>query len=345
MPGPSGPGTGAPGSPSTPTPGSPGVSDRWRSVPPRRSDRRSRERPDLTTWEFWWGFNKDQYLNLKAHIHSGGVSTDGDDFFSSQGSKDKAKNTLKPSEETIRAMVVPMLKDVLANERHNDIVTGAMVALGKIGDVTTEDGKSEFELIISKFLADPSQEIAETAAVALGILANDASVAKLKDLALDTTNGRKLVGSTEVRYRTRAFATYGLGLIGARSGRNDVRQDIARILIELILSPDSSTRDIKVAAVVALGLTPIDLDPSENPEGVADNSASRQTQLRFLQRFYLDQKNHYMIRAHVPTAMARLLVGAPAGTKDDLAALFLEALDVNSKEKDEIRRAACSRWA
>ncbi len=339
-PGPSGPSTGGPAGPSTPGPAGPGVptgGGGGRPAGPATGGIASG--PDLTTWEFWWGFNKDQYLNLKAHIHSGGPSTGADDFFAGLGQTNQAKNTLRPSDETVRRLVVPALKEALEKERSNDIVTGALIALGKIGDEKSEDGKSEFEPLLAKFLSDANQEIAETAAVALGILANEASIQKLKDLALDTNAGRKLVGGTnEVKYRTRAFAIYGLGLIGARTGKNEVRQELVRILIDILQKPDTSTRDIKVAAVIALGLTPIDVDPSVNPEG-AGNDSSRQGQLKYLRRFYQDQQNHYVLRAHAPTAMARLLDGAPADMRDMVAKLLLEALDKNSKEKDEVRQS------
>ncbi len=339
MPGPSGPSTGLPGAPGTPSPAGPGGATGGPGGRPGGPVTGGGSGADLTTWEFWWGFNKHQYLNLKAHIHAGLTRTGGDDFFTGRSTQDSARSTFKPSEEVVRNTVVPALKDALEKERHNDIVTGSLIALSKIGDATNEDGMSEFEPIIARFLSDPNQEIAETAAVALGILANEASVGKLKDLALDTPAGRKLVGATEVRYRTRAFATYGLGLIGARSGRNEVRQEIAHILIELMQTSETSTRDVKVAAVIALGLTPIDVDPSEDPAGTADNAASRRAQLKYLERFYQDQKNHFMIRAHVPTAMARLLDGAPADAKDGLAGLLLDALDKNSKERDEVRQS------
>jgi hypothetical protein len=99
-----------------------------------------------------------------------------DDFFMGQGTKGQSKNQLKPSEEAIRQKIVPALKEALEKERANDIVTGCLIGLAKIGDVKSESGASEFEPLLSKFLSDGNQEIAETAAVALGILANDASV-------------------------------------------------------------------------------------------------------------------------------------------------------------------------
>ncbi len=334
VPGPSNPGTGSgPTAPSTPggtggvpTGGSPG---RPGSTPTGSIA----SGPDLTTWEFWWGFNKEQYLNLKAHVHDSGYVTGGDFW----GDGSKARDTLRPSEETIRTTIVPALKEVLGSERSNDIVTGALIALAKIGDVRNEDGTSEFEPLIARFLADPNQEIAETSAIALGILANDASIPLLQSLALDTAAGRKLVGATEVKYRTRAFATYGLGLIGAPTSDNATRQRIARILMDVLALPASSTRDVQVAAVSALGLVPIDVDPSEVPEGAMDAASSRQSQIRFLTRFYKNQQVNYMVRAHVPTALARLLAGAPASAREAVAQELLAALDTNSKERDEVR--------
>jgi HEAT repeat protein len=335
MPGPSGPGgtgPGTPGGPSAPG-GVPTGGSGGRPASPGTGALNSG--PDLSTWEFWWGFNKEQYLNLKSHVHAADLSTPDSDAFWNQGSK--ARETMAPSEETIRVKVVPALRELLANERSNDIVTGALVALAKIGDIRAEDGTSEFETAIARFLADPNQEIAETAAIALGILANEASIPTLQALALDSKAGRALVGSTEVSYRTRAFATYGLGLVGAESSGNATRQRIARILIDVLDQPTSSTRDVQVSAVTALGLVPIDVDPSETPEGALDPTSSRQSQIRFLRALYRDQEVHPMVRAHVPTAMARLLVDAPAELRDSIAEDLLAALERKSKERDEVR--------
>jgi HEAT repeat protein len=295
--------------------------------------------PDLTTWEFWWGFNKDPYLNLKAAIYEG-TASGSDSFFLGQGQTNQAKNALKPSEQAIREKIVPALKEALEKERANDIVTGALIALGKIGDVKNgDDGSSEFEPIIRKFLKDANQEIAETAAVALGILANDASVQVLKELANDTKEGREAVGSTEVKYRTRAFAAYGLGLIGNRTAKNEVRQEIARGLIDILQKPDTATRDIKVAALISLGLVPIDVDHSEGVETKTDNTASRQSEIKYIKHFFQDVNQHYLVRAHAPTALARLLKDAPADLREDIAKMLLTAIDEHSKEKDEVQQS------
>lgn len=296
--------------------------------------------PDLSTWEFWWGFNKDQYLNLKAAIYDN-LETDGDAaaFLGEGGTKQK--NTMRPSESAIREKMVPALKEALEKERANDIVTGAMIALAKIGDAKNDEGVSEFEQIISKFLSNGSQEIAETSAVALGILANDGSVKVLEHLVRDDKEGRALVKSNEVPVRTRAFAAYGLGLIGARTNSNQVRQAVASILVEMLEAPDMSTRDIKVACMTSFGLTPIDID-SEGVE-IKGATSSRQAQLAYLLKLFKDERVHWQVRAHVPTAMSRLLERnfkqLPTSLRDDVAKLLLTALDDHSKLQTEIQQS------
>lgn len=340
-PSPSGPSTGGPSGPSTPTPAGPGASTGGPSAAPKgpSTGGASGGGTDLTLWEFWWGFNKDAYLNLKAAIYTG-VVTGGDDFFLGGGTTKQAKNSLKPSEEAIRQKIVPALKEALEKERANDIVTGALIALGKIGDAKNEQGESEFESIISKFLSSSSQEIAETAAVALGILANDASVATLKSLALDLPEGRKLVGSNEVNYRSRAFATYGLGLIGNRTASNQTRQEIATILVDILNKPDTSTRDVKVAALISMGLVPIAPESGEAADGKTSATSSRQAEIKYITKFFKDENNHSLVRAHAPTALARLLdKDAPQDLREGVAKMLVEALGDHSKERDEVQQS------
>jgi HEAT repeat protein len=338
-PGPSGPSTGGPSGPAGPGPATGGPATGGPAARPAGPSTGSGPGgPNLDLWEFWWGFNKDQYLNLKSAIYQG-VVTGGDDYFLGSGSQKQAKNSLRPSEDAIRQKIVPALKEALEKERANDIVTGSLIALAKIGDQKNESGESEFEKIISKFLSDGSQEIHETAAVALGILANDVSVKTLESLLKDAPEGRKKVGNKEVDYRTRAFAAYGLGLIGARTANNDIKRDIAGILIDTLSKADNSQRDVKVAALVALGLVKLDIDHSESPDSKASPTSSRQGLVKFLHKFFLDQTHPFLVRAHAPTAMARLLDGAPPDLRESVAKSLVEALGEHSKETNEVQQS------
>ncbi len=358
-PGPAGPDTPGPSGPSDPGPSTPfGPTGTPTGTPtvgsgPGPSTGGGDTGPDLSTWDFWWGFNKDPYLNLKANTHNTGVVTGGDDWFLGKGEEEQTKDTLKPSQKQIREIVVPALLKVLDKERGNDLVTGSLIALAKIGDKLSESDTSEFELVIKAFLKDGNQEISETAAVALGILANDASVELLTQLMNDDPAARSFMGKTEVPLRTRAFAAYGLGLIGHATSDNELRKQIAASLVSILNTPSFAKRDLKVAAMTAFGLTPVDpaaeepVDESLTPEQKA--SLSRKAQLTFLLDYY-DEANqransrtrHHRVRAHAPTAMARLLTDQGADFEDlrtQVIEKMLEGVNKHSKYNRNIQQS------
>lgn len=301
------------------------------------------ESTDLDQWSFWWEFNKEPYLALKSKIQSGAPKTGTSEFFLGRGEEEEATSTLAPTPAQIHDVIVPALKAALANESNNDILTGAMIALAKIGDAKTEGGTSEFEDIIKAFLADKNQEISETAAVSLGILANANSIDLLKELLNDTEKARReYVKASEVSYRTRSFAAYGLGLIGAQPDNAGSRPQIIDILAKAIESDSTRSRDLKVACIISMGLVPIQTIEGGMADGeIVDPSKSRVGQLQYLMNYLDNQENEYLVRAHCPTAMARLVSDAGDNEvllkwKSDLAADFVERSSKSSKERNEV---------
>ncbi|MEZ5980002.1 MAG: HEAT repeat domain-containing protein [Planctomycetota bacterium] len=275
---------------------------------------------DLTLWSFWWEFNKDPFLNLKAAIHSAGTTTGSSDFFLGDGEQSEARDTYKPSEDQIRGEIVPALLRALETETNNDIVTGCLIALAKIGDVIQDGGESEFSDVISKFLKDPNQEISETAALSLGILANSSEVnlARLEGLMADKPSGRQATGNPDeaVSRRTRTFAAYGLGLVGARAqigGEPNVRARIVQSFADgLVPAERESTQDLAAAIVISMGLVPLEasgtwpLDEEIDPAKPGKIDTVEKQIALLMAVFDNDRYDRYM-RAHVPTAVARLL--------------------------------------
>jgi HEAT repeat protein len=283
-------------------------------------------------------------LNLKSKIQSGATETGTDGFFLGHGEQKQGKDSLKPTQEQIRQKIVPALLAALEKETNNDIVTGCLIAIAKIGDAPSETGDSPFEKVISRFLSDKNQEISETAAVALGILANTKSIPTLKDLLNDTDKGRKLVGQPEVNYRTRAFAAYGLGLIGKLTSSEDRRKEIVSILHQTIESDTTRTRDLKVSCVIAMGLVALEtIDSTMQPEKkgmLVPPDNSRIAQLDYLLSFLQDDKQNYLVRAHCPTALARLLNGLPPEQyktyRELVANDLLARIEPKAKEQAEV---------
>ena len=98
----------------------------------------------------------------------------------------------------------------------------ALIALARIDDRRDAQGRSRFAALMRPFLADSKQEISETAALALGILGQDESAPLLAALLRNEPMAIEAVGSSEVSFRTRAFAAYGLTLLSRRNSNPDI---------------------------------------------------------------------------------------------------------------------------
>ena len=344
-PGPGTPGGGGPGTPGTlprgggPAGGAGGATSPGSSMGPTT---------DLTEWTFWWEFNKDPILNLKRHIAKGARSTGPEGFFLGHGVRFGEIN-MRPDETQIRGVVVPALLAALEREdSHQDIVTACLVALAKIGVPADDNGESTFDQLMVRYLPSKVQEVSETATVALGILANPTARTYLRDLLLDNDAGRALVARGEVPYPTRAFAAYGLGLTGARNKGDDLHAEIIRTLVETIESTAKSDRDVQVACLIALGLVAApNVDPPRGAEedGVSP-AACLTAQLDYLIDFVGDERHHPLVRAHVPTALCRLLDGFGADEegylryKGKIGDLLRERTAPRTREKPEVVQSA-----
>ena len=109
-------------------------------------------------------------------------------------------------------------------------------------------------------------------------------------------------------------------------------------------------RDIQVACLTAIGLSPLDINHDDKtvddlkkikaPEALA----SRQDQLRYLLSYMKDDSNNYLIRAHAPTAMGRLLATGEVPTdfafRDVVAKTLIESLSKDSKDQDAMKQSA-----
>ncbi len=350
---PAGPGTPGPGGPTSPgatTPGGPVGTPSGSGPTSGGGD----SGPDLSLWQYWWGFNKEPYLNLKAAIHGSGVQSGSDEFFLGQGAEDQAKSTLRPSESVIRNEIVPALIRALeASDKSNDIATGCMIALAKIGDAKDESGKSKMAEQIIKRLGDSNQEISETAAVSLGILANEANIDLLVSMLADEGDKVRAAVSQvsgalpytgKVPERTRAFASYGLGLVGAKASI-DGKKKVVEGLVKFLESPVGvQNREISVACVVSLGLTPLEVDPSytlpdlskgfEKPAQVTN----LQEQVLYLMSYYTNAAGNFLNQAQAPVAVSRIMPTRDpkiAALFDAVVNRFREDIASTSKIKNE----------
>ena len=252
---------------------------------------------NLQGWQFWWEFNKDRYLDLRAKVVAGpadvpltGISAE----------------PYRPSALEIDDQVLPAIDRLMRRYDHPDVETAGMVAMAKIGRLHPD---IDVPGRLREGLRSGNQEVRETAALCLGISGLEEVRADLIALATDSPDGRRLVGSGSVDMRTRAFAVYGLGLFARRAAEPAEKTlvlDVAEVAFERLGSVE---RDLAVAAVKALGVLGPDWAEAAQKrigwqalhahDGVWDRKLGRGDEV---------------IHAHVPTSVAKLL---GRGNSDD----------------------------
>ncbi len=242
---------------------------------------------DLTRWEFWWEFNKSHFLNLKVKVHTASASTGESDVMEGILSGATTPSTTAPTSAQKKAIIIPQLRALMQAEQNRDIAGGGMMALAKVQlDPTVTD-------LYKKFLRSGDQEIAETSALAFGVLQDASAYPILIALAEDSKEGRSLTSKPNgVPARTRAFAIYGLGLLGSATADATLQSQIGDRLWKLLLSDQSSFKDLKVACVISMGVIPYQ-----------DSSVPVDRLLA-----YLNDGNHdTLVRAHCPSSIAKIL--------------------------------------
>ncbi len=305
-----GPGRGSGGGPRGPT--TPGPAAPGQPAPPRGGDSggsrggvpgagpttgRSYSIPeDFGTWQYWWEFNKDAYLDLKRHVFAGSVATGSIDVEVGRGADIAVTVSARPSATDLTTRVIPaLLAGLDAPESNRDVVSSCMVALAKIGR------DRRFLPLVAKKLASPDQEIRETAAIALGISTLPEALDVLVDLAQDSVSGRKLAGRANVDARSRAFACYGCGLVAHATSDLEVKRRVFATMTTLLDDARVTRGDIMIAALQAIGLL-----RGSGTSGGKDLDADVTAYLTaFMERE--DKDASAVVRAHAVTALARFV--------------------------------------
>lgn len=309
------PSTGVPAGPSSPSP----------SAAPTSAGRPVS--PDSTNWQTWWEFNKDSFLQLRAAVQMAPVSGS-DDFYLGPRRPEARLDLLAPTEADLRDRVVPALAKLLGAERNRDIQSACLVALGKIG----RDGPGvDIVKTMAASIVRDDQEVRESAVLALGIAGRESALPILSSLARDDGDGRKLVDRAEVGDRTRAFAAYGLGVLAWRSEDNALKQHVHDLLLPLLQDPEIKDRDLRTAAVTALGLL------LDDPTVSAHKRLAWQTVEGLLAWFQADLgRGDETVQAHAPTAIARLLGRGSTPLHQRCKELFADTLNGDRRRGNAI---------
>ncbi len=283
-----------------------------------------------TGWQLWWEYNKDPYLRLKEAVHSPDAVTDDDQFYLGAGKSED--NSLAPSEEEKRDVILPALNRLLEGSDNKDINTACLVAMAKIGKDHPEVAILD---VFRERLPSGNQEIRETAALSLGISQRREALADLIHLARDSRQGRALMRRAKVDDRSRAFAIYGLGLLAWSLQSSEDKERVLACLKEVLEEKGQDDRDIRVALVHALSLLNFDTGDS------AQKRLQWQT-LDLLWDFYEKSlgKGDQLIQSHVPGAIARMLGRGSSAMHVRFKAALARELDRKRGRQNSIYQSA-----
>ncbi|MFO1076467.1 MAG: HEAT repeat domain-containing protein [Planctomycetota bacterium] len=287
--------------------------------------------PDSVAWETWWEFNKEPFLQRRA-LADGGPTSGSDDFYLGARRREVRVDLLAPTDDDLEKTIVPELAALLRKEKNRDIATACLVGLGKIG----RDGpRVELEPTITPLIARDDQEVRETAVLALGIAGRDGMLPALLAIAGDTPEGRRLNDRAEVAERTRAFATFGLGLLARRSKDAAIKQQVHDFCMHAITAKDQVSNEVRVAALNAVGV--INLDEAKG----AQKRLLWQTVDELLDWFGRDLgPADEAAQAHAAIAISRLLGRGATALHQRSKERFADELQARHKRGVPVRRAA-----
>jgi HEAT repeat protein len=229
-------------------------------------------------WTFWWGYNKDDILNLKEAIYRLRITRDhpfGGGLGLRQGN---LADATRLTDRQVKDIVIPALLWAMdpANRQHPDTESAAYLALAKV----TDDPAHVRRIKAAVVDRTRDQIVRESAALALGLLRRGEGRRGFDARELDGARDFCFDVFSDAKHetRTRAFAMYAVGLLGDQptdrgapaSGETGGAPASARIW-ELLKAgigrfPDP---DLPVALLLALSLQREDTVPPHMTEALA----------------------------------------------------------------------------
>jgi len=302
---------------------------------------------DYSSWVWWWQLNREPILDLRAKLGLYDPSLKGLPGLLPPQATETRRWGPRPSAASIGSEVLPALLKTLESSSSREVTKACLIALARVGEDQGGEDRAQVLGRIRPHLQDENQEVVETAVMALGILGNESASGMLSELLLDTPYGQRLVADSKVHTRARAFAAYSLGLLGARTQKEDVRRYGVYMLARALNMDKTRTPDLGVACVRGLGMMPLAWSgnlPSIGRGARDPVNASREAQLQYLLDILDKDRLHRQIQAFVPAALTQLLNADAAPRtgvmRQRVAKLLLNKYSASRRTERELRRSA-----
>jgi|GEM_PF-1993223 len=270
----------------------------------------------LQPWRRWWDFNQDPYLARLRSPTALPVRA------APLGTQRLPRSPRRPTSAVTYGEVYPALLAALGSTRDMDLQASCLLSIAKIGSppeaLTTGLELPHLADVLPAYLSAANERVRDLAVLALGISGEARFAPLLSSIARDRREGREAIRGGKVDRRTRTFATYALGLLGANSQRRAERAVIEHDL-RLIAAENLDTADLLVASIISLGWCPLPVLP---PAG--DDTATpggREATIRALLDLAEARRVDFRGRAQIPVAIARLVAAPTDGARGSMATM------------------------
>ena len=261
-------------------------------------------------WSHWWYLESARFIDIRTHVQ-GPASADGRTVLLGA--------PMAPTRAVVNGRVLPALLELVATERSDEIVSSALVAIGRLVDAEGAPSvralSARAHSVLRSQLDHANVKVQESALLGLGLMGAPAAAADLVEIMTASPRGQQFIGTTSVSSRLRAFAAYSLGLSATRLPELGDRQRVALELIEVLEGETHGREDLPVAVLGSLGL--VDLGtrmcvPAEDlrDRPFVDRALSTSTLTRYLHTWAMDPRGKEKgrstrVRAHACVAYGR----------------------------------------
>ena len=287
---------------------------------------------DYSDWRLWWRFNKWSYMDQMVAERRAPRTRAG------EGLQTDAQHTINPV--LIRERVLPALLKVLADGGDERMQRAALIAIARIGEDASAAGSgAELSALLEARVGHSRQAVSETAILALGVLADTDGVASLASLLADDESGRALLGRLKVPTRVRALAAYSLGFAGSRCASPAVLAFIGHRLMATLVDARMDRDEIRIACLHAASLLPVGSEHTGEGDQL-DRQRLLAERIDVLVELLEARQTSRSVRAHLPTALARLVRGEEGALKVRVAQLLIPLSDKRKERDANVRRSA-----
>ena len=213
-----------------------------------------------------------------------------------------------------------------------------------------------YDFMTRWYLANGTPEMHPTAAFILGVMGGE------QDIELPARHRPEHEGGLR-GHHARGQADDGAGphghpLLRCLRPRHDrlalpkeeVRQEIVKALVEIIENDASEANDARVAAMIAMGSVPLQVDEDVvacycGTCVVPDPHTSLRPQVTYLMRYFTATKEFDpVLRSHTATTLGRLVAARPEGMtnrmKEGVAEVLIRALRKSSRQPENVRESS-----